>query len=443
VIRSVSTWRAAAAALILLAIGAAARAPAAEPRHVILISLDGLRPDFYLDERRAIPRLRALAAAGTAARAAEAVFPSVTYPGHASIATGVRPARHGIVFNVIFDPRGGRSRWYEEAADLRAPPIWEWARAAGRTTAAVSWPVTLGARIDWLVAERDYYARQDPLPLLVAASTPGLFERLGVTPAPEIFKDVVRWDEFLTATTAAIIRTGKPDLLLLHLVQLDYFQHRSGREGPDVAPARARIDGHLGTLQAALREAGLADRAAVVVVGDHGFQDVSRTVHPNEVLARAGLGGCAWSEPAWRATAHVTGGSAGVFVNPPGDDDARARAAAALRAEARDRYTVLTRAELDVLGAMPGAALGLEGAPGYMVSGSCGRGLTASARGATHGYLPSRATMATGFVASGAGVRSGVMLDRVRLIDVAPTIARLLGVPAPTVEGRVLHEVLQ
>lgn len=442
-VRAVAAAVVALAALVALDVVAIGNASAPAVRHVVLISLDGLRPEFYLDDRSGIPRLRALAGAGTSARAAEAVFPSVTYPGHASIVTGVRPDRHGIHFNVIFDPRSGRSRWYEEATDLRAPPLWDWARAAGRTTAAVAWPVTLGARIDWLVAERDYYARPDPLPLLLAASTPGLFERLGVTPSPEMFKDVVRWDEFLTATASAILRTGKPNLLLLHLVQLDYFQHRGGRAATELAAALGRIDQHLGALQSALRDAGIADRTAIVVVGDHGFQDVSRTVFPNEVLARAGLGGCPWSDPAYRATAHVTGGSAGVFVNPPGDDDARARAEAALRAAAKDRYTVLTRAELDALGAMPGAALGLEGAPGYMVSGSCGRGLTGSGKGGAHGYLPSRPSMATGFVAAGAGLRAGVVLDRVRLIDVAPTVARLLGVPAPEVDGRVLQEALK
>ena len=97
-------------ALVALILGAAASATTPAAQHVVLISLDGLRPEFYLDERHAIPRLRALAAAGSAARAVEAVFPSVTYPGHTSIVTGVRPNRHGIYFNVIFDPREGLQR---------------------------------------------------------------------------------------------------------------------------------------------------------------------------------------------------------------------------------------------------------------------------------------------------------------------------------------------
>ena len=149
--------------LLALAGGAAARAQETGARHLVLVSLDGLRPEFYLDDAYAAPELRALLRAGSHARAAESVFPTVTYPSHASIVTGVRPARHGVSFNVLFDPAGERGRWYEEAADLRAPPLWEWARAAGRRTAAVSWPSTLGARIDALLPERDYYVRRDAL----------------------------------------------------------------------------------------------------------------------------------------------------------------------------------------------------------------------------------------------------------------------------------------
>src|SRR5207244_2714270 len=200
------------------------------------------------------------------------VFPSVTYPGHASIVTGVRPARHGIFFNVIWGPIDGPSRWYEEAADLRATPLWEIARAGGLTTAAVSWPSTLGARIDWL--------------------------------------------------------------------------------GPEVRPGVARIDAHVGALVAALRAAGIVADTTVIVTGDHGFQDVERTVELNQILAQAGLGGCRSARAEWRATAYVTGGSAAIFVRGPAD---AAAAEAALRREARDRYAIVSRRQLDGVEAMTGA----------------------------------------------------------------------------------------
>jgi arylsulfatase A-like enzyme len=279
---------------------------------------------------------------------------------------------------------------------------------------------------------------KQPLEMLRAAVAPGFFALTRVEPEGAMFKDVERWDDFLTRTAVALLRETRPNLLLLHLVQADFFQHRDGRDGARVKSAVARVDAHIGQLVAALQAAGIADRSTVIITGDHGFENYEQLVSPNEVLARAGLRGCPKAGEGWRATVHVAGGSAGVFVNPDGDAEALRLAESALRAAAPGRYTVLTRRELDELGAMPGAALGLDAAPGFTVDGGCGRGLTRGSRGGMHGYLPSRPLMATGFIAAGAGVRSGVALERIRVIDIAPTVARLLGITPPPVEGRVL-----
>ena len=413
-------------------------------RHLILVSVDALRPPFYLDPQFEAPTLKALVREGSHARAMEGIFPTVTYPSHTTIVTGVRPATHGIPFNLLFDSTRERTRWYEEVADLRTTTLWMWARAAGLTTASVTWPVTLGAPMDWLLAERDYYARPNPIPDLVAASTPGLFESLGLTPDAAMFKAVERWDAFTTSVAAGIIRRHRPNLLLLHLVETDAVQHRVGPDDERVKPAVARVDGHLDTLRRAVADAGIAERTTFIVTGDHGFQGVREYVYPNNVLTRAGLRACPRGT-GWRATTHAAGGAGAVFVDPPNDRDLIARTEAALRAVAGDRYTVLTRTQLDALGAMPGAALGLEASPGWAIGTSCDRGLTEASRVGvgTHGFLPTRPTMATGFVAAGAGVRTGVALERARLVDVAPTAARLLGIPAPAVEGRILHEILR
>jgi len=437
-----------AVSLVVIALAAAwlgstvLTAGAAE-RHVIVISIDALRPQFYLDAAYGASELRALVTAGSAARGVESVFPTVTYPSHATIVTGVRPLRHGVAFNAMFEPVGERGRWYEQAGDLRATPLWEWARAAGLRTASVSWPSTQGARIDALVPEGNYYARADAVEAITSASTPGLFARLGVAPEGEIFKDAVKWDAFLTATASAIIRQDRPHLLLLHLVQADSVQHAGGISAPDLHQAVARLDAHVGSVRRAVREAGIAERAVIIVTGDHGFQDITRMVFPNAFLARAGLRACPTAGEGWRATVHTAGGGAAVFVSPSAGAEVAALAERTLRAGAGDRYIVLTRAELDELGAMPGAAFGLEAAPGWVIGGTCRRGGEGPARGGTHGFLPSRPSMLTGFIAAGAGVRAGVILDRVRLVDIAPTAARLLGLTPPAVEGHVLDAILE
>jgi predicted AlkP superfamily pyrophosphatase or phosphodiesterase len=414
----------------------------ATTRHVILISIDALRPEFYLDPRWSAATLRALAAEGSHALAAESVFPTVTYPSHASIVTGVRPIRHGVGLNTV--PRAdGAYRWYEREADLRAPPLWAWARAAGLTSAGVAWPSIIGGALEWIVAERDYWARKDPLADLIAASTPGLFERLGVTPDAAMFKDVARWDEFNTAIATALVQRERPNLLLVHFAQADLVQHQSGRDAPGLPNAIARIDGHVAALRRAVDAAGIAAQTTIVVTGDHGFQDVKDYVYPNHALVKAGLRGCPRPD-AWRATFEASGGGGAVYVYARDDRETIARVEDILRREAGGRYVVLTRAELDALGALPGAALGLEAAPGWALGASCDKFTEPAHPRAlgTHGFLPTRPSMAPGFIAAGAGIRRGVVLDRIRLIDIAPTLARVLGVPAPPVEGRVLEEIL-
>jgi predicted AlkP superfamily pyrophosphatase or phosphodiesterase len=433
-----------AAVALVLAACATAGPGAPLTRHLVLISVDALQPRFYLDPSFDAPTLRAMIAEGSHARAVESVFPTVTYPSHTTIVSGVRPATHGIHFNLLFDPAQERTRWFEETTDLRATTLWMWARAAGLKTASVTWPVTFGASIDWLLPERDYHVRPNALDDLLAATTPGLLDRLGLKPEATMFRAVERWDEFTTTVAAGIIRLHQPNLLLLHLVETDAVQHSGGPNGPRVKPAVTRVDGRIAELRRAVADAGIADRTTFIVTGDHGFQEVKEYVYPNHVLSRAGLRACPRSG-GWRVTAHIAGGGAAIFADTPADRELVARAEAALRAEAADRYVVLTRAELDALGTMPGAVLGLEALPGWALGTSCDRGLTEPPRAGfgTHGFLPSRPSMATGFIAAGAGVRAGVALERARLIDVAPTAARLLGIPVPAVEGRVLREILK
>ena len=126
---------------------------AAEPK-VVLVTLDGLRPEFYLDSRWPAPCLQGLAQRGAFSRAVYSVFPSITYANHTTLATGVSPLRHGIDCNVDFDWRTGPTLgWNWEAEKILSPTLWELARRRSVSTAAFSWPVSVGAPVDYLIPE--------------------------------------------------------------------------------------------------------------------------------------------------------------------------------------------------------------------------------------------------------------------------------------------------
>src|SRR3954464_49233 len=129
------------------AAGAAPAGGAPGEGHVVMVSIDALRPEFYLDESWPAPTLQQLAFEGVRADAVRTVFPALTYPAHTTLVTGALPAAHGIFHNRPFDPAGRSEAWAWEASRIRVPALWDAVRAAGGTTASVGWPVTVGAPI--------------------------------------------------------------------------------------------------------------------------------------------------------------------------------------------------------------------------------------------------------------------------------------------------------
>ncbi|MCH8332897.1 alkaline phosphatase family protein, partial [Candidatus Sumerlaeota bacterium] len=132
----------AGALLLLVAVNLGA-APRVD--HVVLISIDGLRPEFYLDPAWPAPMIQQMAREGAAAERVRSVFPSVTYPAHTTMITGALPARHGIYYNEPFEPEGQSGRWFWEERAILTATLWDALRAEGQTTVGVSWPVTVGA----------------------------------------------------------------------------------------------------------------------------------------------------------------------------------------------------------------------------------------------------------------------------------------------------------
>ena len=190
--------------------------------HVVLISIDGFRPAVYLDPAREgvdLPALRALAEAGSVADGVQVAYPSMTYPSHTSLATGVQPARHAIVSNTIFDPPTGSRLWYFERRYRKAPAIWTLAKQHGLTTAGVSWPVTVGDDMDVLYPESNQAPQTTTwLALARKQSTPGLIDAvvrdLGSFGERDN-ADPVKRDRFAAAVATRIIRTARPNLLVV------------------------------------------------------------------------------------------------------------------------------------------------------------------------------------------------------------------------------------
>lgn len=421
--------------------------------HVVLVSLDGFDPTTYMDPARfgvELPTLKALRESGSWAAGVEVQYPSMTYPGHTSIVTGVRPVKHGVYQNTQLDPATSATSWYFENRLMKATAIWDVAEANGLSTAGVSWPVSVGAKMRTLYPESNQAPRDMTwLERARQESSPGLVDAVvkelgGFGPRDNL--DPVKRDRFATTMATHIIRTVKPNLIVIHLMQTDEAQHDHGPRSPEARVAFANQDRHLAEIVRAVDEAGIRARTTFVITGDHGFYKVHSMFQPNVVLRAMGLlsTDAKGAVTEWKAQTH------GFAIKLKDRNDAATAEAITRRfasladGQYKGLFRVVTRSEMDALGADPDALLALEPAEGYTVQTSVDGDafLAPTTRRGQHGYLPSNPQLRTGLILAGAGIRPGLELPFVRQIDLAPTVARLLGFDMKDVDGVPMSGVL-
>ena len=431
----------------------------ARAEHVVLISVDGLRPEFYLEERWPAPMIRRMAREGAHAERVRGVTPTVTYPSHTTLVTGALPARHGITHNRPFEAGGPSGAWNVESERIRVPTLWDAVAEQGGTSAGVSWPVSVGARIDWNIPEFWSVSGTEGALTGAAAHTAALRSR--VTPAGLLEEIEARtlgafppfyWgrnrsrEDAVGAMAGHLIETYRPTLLVVHLNQTDYHQHAFGREHPEVELAVAAVDRAIARMAEAAERAGILDRTAFVISGDHGFVDVDTRLSPNVWLVEAGLHGPGPGRGEWRAAFHPAGGSAFLRLRDPGDEAAVAevrRVLSQLPADTRSLFRVVEREELAALGADPESPLALAAVPGVTIDGETSGPARGPATGGSHGYFPDVPEVATGFIAWGAGVAAGRTVPVMSLQDVAPVVAALLGLEFSPPDGVLRPGILE
>jgi len=419
------------------------RKPRKRPaRALVVMSIDGLRPDLVRRPRHfnlKIPTLRRLLKSGASASAVESVYPSTTYPAHATLATGVYPRVHGIYSHLDSrDPSAAARPWHWFARAIRVPALWDAARAAGLKTASVGWPVSAGAAIDYNLPEIWDPLAPDPYQSFEAAaqnSTPGLFEEVRAA-LPALPPDTTH-DHLRTEAALHLWRCHHPDLLLLHLVGYDSASHHFGPLSKEAMRALEQSDEEIAQVQKAI-----GAEVNFVVVSDHGFVPVEKEVSPQIALWDEGLFGCTKTgELVLKklGAIHAGGSFAIYWLKPPTKQEWRALTAAVERiARTGAVAEVLGRKQLRKLGADPDAAIILDAAPGFFFSDRIYGPLVRDAvedRG-THGQLPSAPGLEACFVAVGPGIKKGKNLGRILLTQVAPTLARLLDLPAGALDSK-------
>lgn len=429
-------------AVLLLAGWCASAQVTAAQRTVIVISLDGFPAYALQDPQSPVPTLRKLMEQGATARRMTTVNPTVTWPNHTAIVTGVDASRHGLLVNGTITRTGSWppvkvEPWIPKEKMVHAPTVYDVAHRAGLTTAQVNWVAIASApTITWEFPEvpaldgpieREMMARH-----LVDAGTVQQFRK----------SNILRRDEIWTDAAIHILREHKPNLLLFHLLSLDSVHHTYGPGSLAATAAMAFLDAQVARVMDAVRAAGLQDKTTVIVVSDHGFKAVKNHININAAVAEAGLSD--------KVYGLAEGGFALLYV--------KSEAASETIAALRKKFSAVDGVA-EIVGPERYPALGLPDPskdpqmadlllfPKSGCAFTAGNGRVVStpvtSTGGAHGYINTDPELDAIFIASGWGIRAASVVDRIHNVDVAPTIAALLSIQMPTdIQGHVTLEIL-
>ena len=427
---------------------ACASTPAKKPlgpnaSRVLVVSIDGLTPDFYRNETLPTPTLQGLARKGASAEGLIPIYPTVTYPNHTTLVTGVLSKEHGIYANRIFSPEDGPTpRWYFDSGLIRVPTVWERAAQSGLNSALLNWPVTVGAKAKWVVPEifpEQGFDMGAIWALTERVTERDLFRELARVTQTKGFTDTLQHDRWIVMAARHLWKSKLPALTLAHLTHVDVTQHLSGTGTAAHREAARQLDELLGEWVSEIN----LDADCLIILGDHGFEEIRNEIRINDLFRSKGW---IWENSSgatrWKVVADSLGGPAAIYLR---DQSIREEVRKTLiENQTRAHYRLIDRDELEKLGAFPDAAWMVEPDPSYAVAKDLG---TESAAGKSltralpspkgeHGYLPSNPRMLSGFIAVGKCAQPGRNLGLIQVTDVAATIASELGVPWPTSAGK-------
>lgn len=437
--------------------------PAGAP-HVVLITIDGMRGD-YLGNRDQyqlkIQNLRRLMREGSFSPRTLSVFPTLTGTAHTALVTGTGAFKHGILGNNKFDA----STWvyrddnpdnydlqppFRDYAEIKVGTLWSAARAKGLQTAAISWPQTAGGPIDYridIAAAATGPESHQRITRSASTSPAGWLDRVERKLGPIQAIDGRMADHMKALVAVEILDQFKPSLTAIHFSLTDTIQHANGPLTPAAFAAIEETDQNIGDVLTGIAASGFASSTTVIVTGDHGFLPMHTELAINLPLIEAGLiAKGPDGHPSWTAIVAANRGLGSLYVK---DKSAAtlAKARQALEKYAAmypRRFRIVERAELDEWSADRDAMLGIEPTAGYVLDARLAPPFAQPhARAAGHGYRPDTPGMETGLIAYGAGIRAGWVLPTTNTIDVAPTIATILGLQLPDADGKPIVGVFE
>ncbi len=427
---------------------------------VLLISVDALKPEFLLNQLNfdlKIPNLiHYFVDNGIyAANGVKSVFPTFTYPCHQSMITGVNPSVHGIANNILFDPTGTHnSAWYW-FVNKKVETLWEAAKVNGYVSASVAFPTSVGAKGDYIAPEFWWDGSDLDSTFIDAVANPqGLIaemeQDIGRYPSGLDLTekgDVQRYKAaaWLLENKLNVKQNGKPYFLSAYFGSFDETAHIHGVYSKEAAQSLEKIDAMIGDLIETAIKVSCGD-LVVCVVSDHGSLNNCYNISPNVLFAKENLITLDKNNKVvdWKVWSQRAGGTSEIRIKDAQDANTREKVEEILLMLLEDKSNgileVLDHEQCIQRGGFPQADYVLVSQKGYEirdnVSGPyCTDQLSQKAQ---HGYSEEFEEMKASFMLWGKGIERGKNIGGMHLIDVAPSLAKIMGFEMQQAQGRAV-----
>ena len=390
-----------------------------ESKYLIVISFDAVSSKD-IDKLKELDNFKYLIDNGSLIRNVESVYPSLTYPAHTTIMTGMYPKNHGIINNTLNKFSDINPNWYWYRKYIKAKTLYDLAAEKGLTTSALLWPVSGRSSINYNLTE--IFAPKPYQNQFVMSALSGsvkfqldLNKRFGHLrhglSQPAL-------DNFVHESAKYTIAKYKPNLLLIHYTDVDTNRHNHGYDSKEANDALVRHNERLGEIMQALKEANIFEESTIVTLGDHSALDGDYMIRLNSLFREAGL--LKVNEKgiikSYKAVAKTCDGSSYVYLKDKNDTETYTKVNKILEnlkcsTESPIDF-ILTAKEAANEGADPNCSFMVEANNNfYFVDESLGNviekvkenevGKVSHRTKATHGYHPKKTDYTTFFMALG------------------------------------------
>lgn len=426
-------------------------------KYVIVISFDAVSEEDleFLSKQ---PNFSKLIKNGALIKNVESVYPSLTYPAHVTIVTGKYPKNHGVINNTVLDFKNDNPDWYWYRKYIKGDTIFDLAEKSGMKTCSILWPVTARSKITYNMPEIFCTKRYDNQILKSALAGSKIYQvnmnkRFGYLRQG---MEEPYLDNFATEVAKKTIRELKPNLILLHLIDSDSQKHKYGIENKEVIESLKRHDERLGEIIESLKLAGIYEDSTIIALGDHSQINVNNVIKLNSILMKNDLINVNSNKiKSYKAIAKSCDGSSYIYLKNKNDVETRKKVRDILN-ELKNKYSnvieeVYNNEEIKNLGADINASFMIEAKRGYyFIDDFLGEAIEVIDESskikhklrASHGYLPSRDNYKTFFIAYGKTIKKGVVLEKGKLINHGPTIAKILDIDLRDCDGIVEERIL-